>query len=81
MIVTRSNIADYAREKGLELVQIDGIPEGFSFREPAITIGGVEHSGLYIAFIPLSDWQLVKTPQKDELLSLYKYARRHRYAQ
>ncbi len=56
MKVTRANVEDYAKNKGLEPVQIDGIPEGFSFREPNINIGGVEHEGRIIKFKPLADW-------------------------
>lgn len=55
--VTRASVEEYAREKGLEPVQIDGVPEGFSWIEPDITIGNKEHKGRIIKFKPLSNWQ------------------------
>lgn len=55
--ITRANVEEYAQTKGLELIQIDGIPEGFSWREPDVTIGGVAHKGRIIKFKPLANWQ------------------------
>lgn len=55
MKITRANVADYAEKHGLEPVQIDGIPEGFSFKEPDITIGDIEHKGRIIRFKPMAD--------------------------
>lgn len=57
MKITRANLELYAQSKGLEPVQIDGIPEGFSFVEPDITIKGITHKGRIIKFKPLADWQ------------------------
>lgn len=54
---TRASVEKYALENGLEPIQIDGIPEGFSWKEPDITIGGVFHEGKIIKFKPLADWQ------------------------
>jgi len=56
MKTTYQNVREYAERKGLESVQIDSIPEGFSFKEPDIEISGVLHIGRYTAFIPLKDW-------------------------
>lgn len=56
MKITRANVMVYAAAKGYEPVQIDGIPEGFSFKEPDIEIGGKVHEGQYVAFVPLKDW-------------------------
>lgn len=77
MKISRANVADYAREKGLEPIQIDGIPEGFSFIEPDLWIGEKLCPRLYKAFIPMMDWY--ETPNGlssdnlKELQSLYKY--------
>lgn len=56
MKITRASMHIYAKEHGLESVQVDGIPEGFSFRCPDINIGGKEHIGGYRAFKPLGEW-------------------------
>ena len=56
MRITRANVDQYAKEKGLEPIQIDGIPEGFSFIEPDIQINGVLHKGRIIKFKPLEEW-------------------------
>ncbi len=55
MKATRANVEEYALNKGLEPVQIDGIPEGFSFREADVTIDGIEHKGRIITFEPLKE--------------------------
>lgn len=57
MKITHANVQEYAQKHGLEPVQIDGIPEGFSFKEPNITISGEEHEGDYVGFLPLHDWE------------------------
>lgn len=56
MKITRANVEQYAKEKGYEPVQIDGIPEGFSFIEPDITIGDILHKGRIVKFKPLVDF-------------------------
>jgi hypothetical protein len=56
MRITRANVERYALSKGLEPVQEDGIPDGFVWKEPDITIGGKEHKGRIIKFKPLTDW-------------------------
>lgn len=56
MKVTRDSVERYAFDKGLAPIQIDGVPEGFSFLEPDIMIGEVEHVGRIIKFKPLADW-------------------------
>lgn len=72
---TRFNVEVYANEKGLQPLQIDGIPEGFSFIEPDITIGGVTHSGMMIAFIPNSEGVSVRSNDLIELLDSYNKKR------
>ncbi len=52
---TRANVEAYARKKGLTQIQVDGIPEGFIWKESDVTIGEVEHKGRTITFIPLSE--------------------------
>lgn len=56
MKVTFASVQEKVKDKGLEPVQIDGIPEGFSFKEPDVQIGDRLHEGKYIAFIPLKEW-------------------------
>lgn len=55
--VTRASVAEYADKKGLRIILIDGVPEGFSWVEPNIRIGDKEHLGRIIKFKPLADWQ------------------------
>jgi hypothetical protein len=57
MKITRANVEVYAKKLGLEPVQIDGIPEGFSFKEPDLTIGDKTHKGRIIKFKPLAEWE------------------------
>lgn len=56
MKITRANVQKYTKEKGLELIQIDGIPEGFSFKSAGIHIGPKFYGGQYFAFIPMMPW-------------------------
>ncbi len=71
MKVTRVIAEQYAKDHGLEPVQIDGIPDGFAFIEPDVTIGENTHIGSYVAIIPLSDNEIIKSPYKDQLLDIY----------
>lgn len=66
---TRANVEEWARERGLEPVTIDGIPEGFSFKEPELTIGDEHHAGSYVAYIPLSDESVYAITQEDLLVA------------
>ncbi len=56
MKITRANVEQYAKEKGLEPIQIDGIPEGLAWKEGDITIGGRPVKGRIIKFKPLGEW-------------------------
>lgn len=56
---------------GYEPIQVDGIPEGFSFKKPDITIGGKEHKGFYIAYLPLSNNETVVAMNIHDLLKHY----------
>lgn len=55
-----------------EEIQIDGIPEGFSFKVPSYKIGEKEYGGYFIAYIPFSEMKRVKANTEEELLELYK---------
>ncbi len=55
--MTRANVEKYARDKGLDPYQEDGIPEGFSWKEPDIEIGKLKHKGRKIKFKPLANWE------------------------
>jgi hypothetical protein len=73
--MTRANVEEWVKDKGYEPVQIDGIPEGFSYKKPDITISGVVHAGGYVAFIPLADWEnesVIKAGSVEDLLKAYK---------
>lgn len=54
--VTRASVEEYVKDKGLSPVQIDGIPEGFSFRESELMIGDIVHKGRIVKFKPLADF-------------------------
>ena len=76
MKVTLASVKEKVINKGYEPVQIDGIPEGFSFKEPDIQIGEKIHEGKYLAFIPLKEWESeasqVKSFSVEGLLKVYK---------
>lgn len=57
MKATRANVAEYAEKKGLTLEHQDGIPEGFSWREPDLQIGEKLHKGRLVTFEPLKEFQ------------------------
>lgn len=72
MKITRADVQKWTEERGLEPVQIDGIPEGFSFKEPDIKIGDTLHEGDYVAYVPLSQWLAAYAPSIDQLQARYK---------
>jgi hypothetical protein len=65
MKYTRANIRN-----NFESIQIDGIPEGFSFKEPDITISGIIHKGSYRVYVPLTDIILL-APNEEEILEIW----------
>lgn len=69
---TRIRVEEYAHFNGLDNIQIDGIPEQFSFKEPDVTISDKFIKGQYVAFIPLSNWVTVKADTIHELKEKYK---------
>lgn len=75
MKVTRANVEEYAVIEGLEPLQVDGIPEGFVFKEADITISKQNHKGRYILFFPLRDWKDIvfveNTGNEQDLLKTY----------
>lgn len=71
MKLTRAYLAQFAKEEGYEPVQVDGIPEGFAFKTPALTIGGVEHPGVYLGYQPLSDFEVASGNTIEELIKNY----------
>lgn len=54
--MTRANVEEYAHTRGLELIQVDGIPDGFAWIEPDITIGNKFIQGKVVIFKPLAKW-------------------------
>lgn len=73
MTTTCESVTLYANNNGLTSVQIDGIPEGFSFKKPDVQIGEIIYKGKYITFIPLSiDGKSVECDTEQDLLRAYK---------
>ena len=68
---TRANVEERAIRLGLEYVQIDGIPEGFSFKRPDIHIGNAIHKGEYVLYVP-GKVQTIIRKTKEELLQAYE---------
>lgn len=56
MKITRANVEQYAKARGFEPVQIDGVPEGFAWQTPTVIIDATEHKGKIIKFAPLKNW-------------------------
>lgn len=71
MKATRTSVNVIAAKRGYEPVQIDGIPEGFAFKEPSLTVGDVTHVGRYVAFIPMSQWIAETATTTEELITNY----------
>ena len=69
MKATRESVEQLAKD--YEPIQVDGIPEGFSFKKPDITIGDKEHKGFYIAYLPLSENETVVAMNLHDLLKAY----------
>lgn len=85
MKLTIADVRKIAEDTGLEPIQIDGIPEGFSYKRPDVTIGKEVHKGTYLAFIPLRLWNnemksaFVEVDSPDDLLlTLYDKAIKER---
>jgi hypothetical protein len=72
---TRANVENYAKKMGLQLIQIDSIPEGFSFVGDEIRIGGVTYPGKYVGFIPLED-EMIEASSEDSLKFYYNKAKK-----
>jgi len=71
MIYTRANIEDKAKSLGWKPIQIDGVPEGFSFKKPDIKIGNKKHIGAFIFFVPMTD-KYLDGFEENVLLEKYK---------
>jgi len=72
---TLANLKQYAENVDLELVQIDGIPEGFSYKIPDVTINNakgepVEHKGDYVAFVPNAFGE-IRASKVEDLVKAY----------
>lgn len=55
--MTRANVEEYALIRGYEPLQIDGIPDGFAWIEPDITVGKQFVPGKVVIFKPLGRWE------------------------
>lgn len=73
---TRASVEEYSKSLGFEPIQIDGIPEGFSWRKPNVTIKDTDHTGGYIAFIPLGESIIESSTEKD-LLTTYNFTKKN----
>lgn len=71
MKITRADVEVWSKERGLESIQVDGIPEGFSFKEPDLNIGSRNYFGKYVAYIPLSNWTIIYSPTIEQLIKEY----------
>lgn len=72
---TLANLKQYAENASLESVQIDGIPEGFSYKVADVTINDaegnpVEHKGPYVAFVPNAFGE-IRAEKIEDLLTAY----------
>lgn len=74
---TVENIKGTVESYGLEPVQIDGIPEGFSYKFPDITIGKTTHYGHFLSFVPMAE-VIVRGKDTEELLQNYNLAIKER---
>lgn len=72
MKTTLQSVIREATARGLESVAVDGIPDGFAWRRPDVTIGGTHYEGNYIAYVPLSNpTREVFAPIPELLVELY----------
>lgn len=69
MKITKASVEEYIKNKPLIPFPIDGIPEGFSFREEDIEIGNKKHIGRLVAFVPLKEWGSVDCMLRSETVS------------
>jgi hypothetical protein len=67
---TLANVKPRAEEAGYIPIQIDGIPEGFSYITPLLQIGNNITGDDYVAFVP-NGTAIVKATTIKELLELY----------
>lgn len=74
---TKANVIEYATKQGLLSVQLDGIPEGFSFIRESKNIGGKDTGEEYVVFVPHTKAIVTMDTLKpiEELLKLYDKAR------
>lgn len=69
---TFASVQKQAVKLGWTPVQLDGIPDGFSYKTPDLTIGDVMHQGRYAAFVPLNNDEVrVYGDTAEELLKNY----------
>lgn len=59
MKITHANVTHYASVIGLVPFQIDGIPEGFSYKEPDVSVGGEVKQGRIMIFHPMLEWDQI----------------------
>jgi hypothetical protein len=67
---TRANVSEHAKSKGFDPVQINGIPDGFAYMTPDITIGSGHYKGMIVAYVPLTD-HIVQASNVTDLLTEY----------
>lgn len=56
MKVTLASVKEYVKNKSLTPIELDGVVDGFAYKEEDITIGEKLHRGRIIKFKPLADW-------------------------
>ena len=73
---TLQTVVKHAQDKGLDLIQVDGIPEGFSYKEPDVTIGDKTHKGRYVLYGPLGE-DIIKAETEQDLLNSYNHFKKN----
>lgn len=68
---TKASVAEMTKMLGHNPIQVDGIPEGFSFKQEDLTIGEVTYPGKYVVFLPLRAGS-VDAETETDLLIKYK---------
>lgn len=56
-LYTAAYVREIAEREGLIPIQVDGIPEGFSYITPSLTIGDHTYGDQYVAFVPMTEYR------------------------
>lgn len=70
---TRALVEQEAQRKGLEPIEVQGIPSPFIYKFPDIQVGERIIKGQYVVYVPMTD-KVERAYDLDILLDLYKQA-------